>query len=92
MSIKYSYKITNPYIIEHANLQEKFIDILYSSSGRGDMCRSVRLPSSSEQIENIIRESAPIFDWEEELNVAIRAAANPLPVYTAANIMAVTII
>ena len=62
--------------MEHGSLQEQFIDIIYSSSGRGDMCRSVRVPSSNEQLEVIIADSAPILDWEEEINIAIEAAAN----------------
>ena len=79
MSIEYSCKITDPYFLGYGNSQDPFVDIIYSSRGKGDICRSVRFPSSREQFEAIIEESAPILDWEEEISIATRAAVNQSP-------------
>jgi len=81
MSIQYTYKIFEVSLDANTskpvNLQEQFIYVIYSSSGRGDICRAIKPPSLDENLEDIIRASAPILDWEEELNIATRAAANP---------------
>jgi hypothetical protein len=92
MSIEYTCKITNPYVLGYGNSQDQFIDVIYSSRGKGDICRSVRLPSSREQFEAIIEASAPILDWEEEPIIAARAAANPSPSPVEDNRLPVTII
>lgn len=59
MSITFSYEITR------VDEEFKCMDVTYSADGYETLFIGVRLPFDGEQLEDVIRDYAPLSYWEE---------------------------